>query len=267
MIGVPNEDLPALSSGTAATAIQWLQSNIFAHVPPNQVRYIAVGNEVFLKDPYFTPHVVPSIINLYSALRTLGLSESIKLSSPQAASVIVNTYPPSSATFDPSLQSAIVPLLQFLHDTGSPFMANVYPYISYLSEARHMSPDYALFRGGGKPVHDGALIYDNMFDASVDAFVWAMEKEGFGGVAVVVAETGWPTAGGEAASAVNALAFNGNVVRRAASNAGTPKRPGVGVEVYLFGLFDENNKVGEEYERHFGIYELNGAKAYNLSFN
>ncbi|KAK3443162.1 hypothetical protein EUGRSUZ_B03315, partial [Eucalyptus grandis] len=260
MIGVPNEDLPALSSGTAATAIQWLQSNIFAHVPPNEVRYIAVGNEVFLKDPYFTPHVVPSVINLYSALRTLGLSESIKLSSPQAASVIINTYPPSSATFDPSLRSAIIPLLQFLRDTGSPFMANVYPYISYWSEARHMSPDYALFRGGGEPVHDGALAYDNMFDASVDAFVWALEREGFGGVALVVAETGWPTAGGEAASAANALAFNGNVATRAASDAGTPKRPGVGVEVYLFGLFDENEKVGEEYERHFGIFGLNGAK-------
>ncbi|KAF8040798.1 hypothetical protein BT93_B2891 [Corymbia citriodora subsp. variegata] len=267
MIGVPNEDLPALSAGTAATAIQWLQSNIFAHVPPNQVRYIAVGNEVFLKDPYFTPHVVPSIINLYGALRALGLSESIKLSSPQAASVIVNTYPPSSATFDPSLRLTIIPLLQFLRDTGSPFMANVYPYISYASEARHMSPDYALFRGGGEPVRDGPLAYDNMFDASVDAFVWALEREGFGGVAVVVAETGWPTAGGEAASAANALAFNGNVVRRAASNVGTPKRPGVGLEVYLFGLFDENEKAGEEYERHFGIFGLNGAKAYNLSFN
>ncbi|XP_010042100.2 uncharacterized protein LOC104431117 [Eucalyptus grandis] len=126
---------------------------------------------------------------------------------------------------------------------------------------------YALFRGGGEPVHDGALAYDNMFDASVDAFVWALEREGFGGVALVVAETGWPTAGGEAASVANALAFNGNVARRAASDAGTPKRPGVGVEVYLFGLFDENEKVGEEYERHFGIFGLNGAKAYNLTFN
>ncbi|XP_048127262.1 glucan endo-1,3-beta-glucosidase 11-like [Rhodamnia argentea] len=72
-------------------------------------------------------------------------------------------------------------------------MANMYPYISYLSEARHVSSDYGLFRGGGEPVNDGTLAYDNMIDASVDAFVWVMEKEGFRGVAVLVAETGWPT--------------------------------------------------------------------------
>ncbi|KAJ6369277.1 hypothetical protein OIU78_001607 [Salix suchowensis] len=58
---------------------------------------------------------------------------------------------------------------------------------------------------------------DNPFDASVDAFVFATEREGFQGVQIVVSETGWPTGGGDAASVANAMAYNENVVRRVAN--------------------------------------------------
>ncbi|BFG16417.1 hypothetical protein CerSpe_026910 [Prunus speciosa] len=268
-IGVPNELLPTLASATVHAALAWLQSNILAHIPPNQIHYLAVGNEVFLKDPYYIPHVLPAILNLHQALQTLGLSQTIKLSSPQAASVLSASYPPSSASFDPSLQPSLLPLLHFLRDTNSPFMVNSYPYFSYLSSHPFVSLDYALFRasGAGEVVLDGGLAYSNLFDASVDAFVSAMEREGIAGVPVVVSETGWPTIGGEAASVENALAYNAEVVRRAVEGVGTPRRPGVGVEVFLFDLFDENEKGGEEYEKHFGIFGPDGLSAYGLSFN
>ncbi|KAJ4711096.1 Glucan endo-1,3-beta-glucosidase [Melia azedarach] len=241
MIGVPNEILPSVASGGPIFSLQWLQTNIFPHIPPNQIRYIAVGNEIPLKDPYYTPYMVSAMRNLHQALQTLNLANSIKLSSPQAASVLSVSYPPSSGTFDPFVKSAILPLLQFLHDTQSPLMVNYFEMV--------------------------ALTYSNLFDASVDAFVYAMEKEGFAGIPVVVTETGWPTSGGTAASAENALAFNENVVRRAVTSIGTPKRPGEGVEAYLFDLFDENRKVGEEYEKHFGIFRIDGSKIYDIRFN
>lgn len=130
----------------------------------------------------------------------------------------------------------------------------------------HITLDYSLFRGQNA-VQDGSLIYSNLFDASVDAFVYAMEKEGFVNIPVVVSETGWPTSGGMATSVENAMVYNGNVVRRALSGIGTPKRPGVVMEVYLFDLFDENVKGGNEYEKHFGIFSLHGFKAYDISFN
>ncbi|KAF5741072.1 glucan endo-1 3-beta-glucosidase-like [Tripterygium wilfordii] len=264
-IGIPNDILPALASGTPTTSIEWLQSHIFFHIPANQIRYIAVGNEIFLKDPVYILHLLPAIKNLYQALLILNLANTIKLSSPQAASVIVSSYPPSSATFDPSIKPTLIPLLQFLRESRSNFMINLYPYISYLKESAFIAADYALF-GSRTAVQDGALMYNNLFDASVDAFVYALEKEGFPEIPVVVTETGWPTAGGAAASVGNALAYNENVVRRAAGNFGTPKRPAVGVEVYLFDIFDENGKVGEEYEKHFGIFGLDGLKIYDLNF-
>ncbi|KAH9708898.1 putative glucan endo-13-beta-glucosidase BG4 [Citrus sinensis] len=267
IIGVPNEILPSLAAGSPTFSLEWLQSNIFYHIPTNQIRYLAVGNEVLSKDPYYSPFVVPAMINLYQALQTLNLANSVKLSSPQAASVLSASYPPSSGTFDPYIVSNIVPLLRFLNDTNSPFMVNVYPYLSYTSSSEYISLDYALFRSDKAVLQDGALAYGNLFDASIDAFIYAIEKEGFVGVPLVVTETGWPTSGGAEASVENALAYNENVVRRAQAGVGTPKRPGQGVEVFLFDLFDEDGKSGAEYEKHFGIFGLDGSKIYDIRFN
>ncbi|KAA8533151.1 hypothetical protein F0562_033316 [Nyssa sinensis] len=242
MIGVPNEVLPSLASGTVNFSLEWLQSNIFSNIAADQIQYIAVGNEVFLKDPFYTPFLLPTILNLFQALQTLGLAETVKLSSPHAASILSTSYPPSAGTFDPYLRSVIVPLLQFFHDRGSPLMVNVYPFLSYTNNPNDISLDYALFRSTNVE-HDQNLAYNNLFDETIDAFVYAMEREGFVGIPVVASETGWPTTGGEVANSENALAYNGNVVKRALSDVGTPKRPGVGVEVFLFDLFDENEKI------------------------
>ncbi|KAI4328265.1 hypothetical protein L6164_020633 [Bauhinia variegata] len=265
-IGVPNEILPFLASSANNAALNWLQSNVFTNIPANQVRYIAVGNEIFHKDPFYTPHLLPAIFNLHQALQTLGLSDSIKLSTPLAATVLANSFPPSSGTLDPHLRSDVVPLLQFLQKTQSPLMLNVYPYFSYINDRTHVSLDYALSRLEN-PVLDGSLQYRSLLDANIDALVYAMEREGFEGLPVVVTETGWPTSGGEAANVENAAAYNGNVLTQARNGVGTPRKPGIELEVYLFDLFDENEKVGEEFERHFGIFGVNGVKAYDLRFN
>lgn len=103
MIGVPNEVLPTLANAMVSTSLDWLQSNIFAHVSPSQVRYLAVGNEVLLKDPF----LVPAIRNLHQAIQALGLANTIKLSSAHAASVLSNSYPPSAGAFDPNLLSVL----------------------------------------------------------------------------------------------------------------------------------------------------------------
>ncbi|GFP88038.1 glucan endo-1 3-beta-glucosidase [Phtheirospermum japonicum] len=263
MIGVPNEILPMLGNGSIATSLQWLQSNIFSHVAPHQVRYLVVGNEVLLKQPYYMTYLVPAILNLYQALQTLGLGDIIKISSAHAAPILSTSYPPSAGAFDPDLGSVLLPLLRFLRDTGSPLMVNIYPFFSYIDNSQYVSLDYALFRSTRIEV-DQNLTYTNMFDEAIDAFVYAMEREGFYGIPVVVTETGWPTGGGDAAGADNALAYNGNVVMRTLGNVGTPKRPGVGVEVFLFDLFDENGKSGDEYEKHFGIFGGDGIKAYDI---
>ncbi|CAI0386010.1 unnamed protein product [Linum tenue] len=236
MIDIPNESLPSIASGTANSTVDWLISNVFSHIPPSQVKYLAVGPEAFVRDAFYTPYV-------------------IKISSPQPISVMSGFYPPSSAHFDPLIKPAMIPLLQFLRDSGSPLMVNL-----------RIPLEYALFKADGE-FGDSGLMYDNLFDASIDAFVHAMEREGFQGIRVVVAETGWPTACGEAAGVDNALTYNDNVVRRAVNGVGTPKRPKEEMEVYMFDLFDENERGGDEYQKHFGIFSSAGVKLYDLRFN
>ncbi|XP_074296331.1 glucan endo-1,3-beta-glucosidase-like [Silene latifolia] len=265
MIGVPNEVLPSLAQNAINYSSQWLQDNIFAYIPPTQVKYLAVGNEIFLKDPYFTPFLVPSIKNLNQALISLNLDQSIKLSSPQAACVLTSSFPPSNGTFNPELLQEMSSLLKFLHETDSPFMVNVYPFLSYVNNPKDIGLDYVLFNSPNV-MDDNGIFYNNLFDATLDSFVAAMEREGFGEIELVVSETGWPTAGYEAAGLENARVYNENVVKRALGNVGTPKRPGVGMEVFLFDLFDEDKKNGDEYEKHFGVFGLSGAKIYDVCF-
>ncbi|CAN1151211.1 Glucan endo-1,3-beta-glucosidase 13, partial [Linum perenne] len=243
MIGVPNESLPSIASGTANSTIDWLITNVFSHIPPPQVKYLSVGNEAFVRDSFYTPYVVPAVINLHGALQTLDLANRIKISSPQPISVLSSSYPPSSGSFDPIIKPS-----------------------AYAAHTNRIPLDYALFKSDGE-FGDAGLMYDNLLDASIDAFVHAMEREGFQGIKVVVAETGWPTACGEAASVDNALTYNDNVVRRAANDVGTPKRPKQEVEVYLFDLFDENERGGDEYEKHYGIFTPAGVKLYDLRFS
>jgi hypothetical protein len=62
----------------------------------------------------------------------------------------------------------------------------------------------------------------------------------------------------------NARAYNQGLIDHVAH--GTPKKP-VPIEVYLFAMFNENQKPGEETERNFGLfYPTNKAPVYPINF-
>uniref|UniRef100_M8B0P8 Putative glucan endo-1,3-beta-glucosidase GVI n=1 Tax=Aegilops tauschii TaxID=37682 RepID=M8B0P8_AEGTA len=63
----------------------------------------------------------------------------------------------------------------------------------------------------------------------------------------------------------NAAASNNNVIRHAASGAGTPRRPGKAVETYLFAMFNENQKP-EGTEQHFGLFQPDMSAVYPVDF-
>uniref|UniRef100_A0A0E0FYP6 Glucan endo-1,3-beta-D-glucosidase n=1 Tax=Oryza nivara TaxID=4536 RepID=A0A0E0FYP6_ORYNI len=100
----------------------------------------------------------------------------------------------------------MTPIAKYLASTGAPLMANVYPYFAYVGNLRAQIDDinYALFTSPGTVVPDGSKAYQNQFDAIVDTFYSALESAGAGSVPIVVSESGWPSAGGTAASASNA---------------------------------------------------------------
>jgi exo-beta-1,3-glucanase (GH17 family) len=132
-----------------------------------------------------------------------------------------------------------------------------------------VSLDYAL----SNPCHVGAvdpytrLQYTSMLYAQVDAVTFAAARLGCGNVPVDVSEPGWPSKGDpdEAGATVeNARAYNRNLLLRQGSGEGTPLRPKLRLEVYLFALFNENMKPGPASERNYGLYQPDGTMVYNV---
>ncbi|KAK9284027.1 hypothetical protein L1049_012286 [Liquidambar formosana] len=264
LVGVRNEDIEELGNSYAA-AENWVVTNIRPYWPDVHFRYIAVGNEVI--PGYYARFVLAAMQNLHNALGSGGLWHHIKVSTSVPTSVMGVSYPPSAGSFSADSMLYMVPIAHYLNSIGAPLLANVYPYFSYMGDPRDISLAYALFTSRTAVVRDGGLSYSNLFDAIVDAFHASLEKAGAPQVRVVVAETGWPSAGdGGVASSENARVYNSNLVRHVLSYCGTPRRPGKPIETYLFAMFNENRKLGAAVEQHWGLFYPSKMPVYPIDF-
>ncbi|KAF3789986.1 Glucan endo-1-3-beta-glucosidase acidic isoform PR-O [Nymphaea thermarum] len=168
--------------------------------------------------------------------------------------VLGSSYPPSQGAFSDEMATVMSSIVSFLSSNGSPFLANVYPYFSYTGSPGQIALPYALFSGDAPVVQDGTLSYHNLFDAMVDALYSALEKAGGASVWIVISESGWPSAGSDAATVENAQAYVNNFISHVTSSDGTPKRPGQPIDAYVFAMFNEDQKPGDAVERNFGLF-------------
>ncbi|GFQ00777.1 glucan endo-1 3-beta-glucosidase 13 [Phtheirospermum japonicum] len=267
-VALPNEQLAAAASDQSH-ADTWIESSILPYHPNTLIEAIAVGNEVFADAGNTTQYLVPAMHNLYASLVKYDVASSIRLSSPLALSALETSYPSSSGSFKPDLVEPVIrPMLNFLNQTSSYLMVNAYPFFAYTANADTISLDYALFReNSGNVDPNNGLVYKSLLDAQIDAVFAAMAKLGFDNVKIVVTETGWPSKGDEneiGASEANAAAYNGNLVRRALAGGGTPLRPEEPLNVFLFALFNENQKSGPVSERNYGLFYPNMQRVYDV---
>ncbi|KAK6918811.1 X8 domain [Dillenia turbinata] len=270
-VDLPNELLSSVSKSKSFAA-SWVHKNVAAYYPSTQIEAIAVGNEVFVDPHNTTSFLVPAMQNIHSALAKLNLDSKIKVSSPIALTAIQNSYPSSAGSFRSELiEPVFKPLLNFLRQTGSFLMVNAYPFFAYEANADVISLDYALFRENPGVVDSGnGLRYFNLFDAQIDAVFAAMDKLQYDDVPLVVTETGWPSKGDEneiGATVQNAALYNGNLVKRVLTGGGTPLKPKADLTVYLFALFNENEKNGPSSERNYGLFYPNEEKVYDIPLN
>ncbi|KAK1375485.1 Glucan endo-1,3-beta-D-glucosidase [Heracleum sosnowskyi] len=266
-VTVANEMLGVLMD--PQQALQWVSTHIKPYVPATKITGIAVGNEVFTgDDTSLVAKLVPAIISIHGALVQLGLDQNIQVSTPSSLAVLANSFPPSAGCFQPELTGIMTQFLHFLSTTKSPFWINAYPYFAYKDSPNGISLDYVLFNPNVGMVDPYTkLHYDNMLYAQVDSVLFAMLRLGFGGIEVRVSETGWPSKGDQnevGATAQNAATYNRNLLRRQYGNEGTPLRPKMRLEVYLFALFNENMKPGPTSERNYGLYQPDLSMAYNV---
>ncbi|CAK9178757.1 unnamed protein product [Ilex paraguariensis] len=269
MVGIPNDMLASMASSMKA-AEKWVDKNVSTHMTTNNVniRYVAVGNEPFLQtyNGSFLRITFPALQNIQSALIKAGIANKVKVTVPLNADVYASSNTlPSGGDFRADIRDFMIQIVKFLNDNGSPFTVNIYPFISLYTDS-NFPVEYAFFDGNASPVNDGGTSYYNMFDANYDTLVWALQKNGFGNMPILVGEIGWPTDGDQNANLLYAQRFNQGFMSHISGGKGTPMRPAP-IDAYLFSLIDEDGKSIEpgSFERHWGIFTFDGLPKYVLN--
>ncbi|KAJ7548334.1 hypothetical protein O6H91_07G007500 [Diphasiastrum complanatum] len=270
MIAIPNDMLDGIAASTDA-ADSWVRDNVTQYLFQGgvNIRYVAVGNEPFLKayNGTFQNVTVPALENIQNSLLNANLGGQVKAIVPLNADVLSdgNSQLPSAGTFRGDIQPIMKDLLSLLDKNQAPFTVNIYPYLS-LQQNPNFPKDYAFFDGAANPIMDGSHVYTNVFDANYDLLVSALIGIGFPNMSIIVGEVGWPTDGEMSANILSAQKFNQELLKHVLSNIGTPLRPGLPLEVYLFALIDEDQKsiAPGNFERHWGIFTFDGQSKYPL---
>ncbi|CAL5184055.1 unnamed protein product [Lathyrus oleraceus] len=271
MVGIPNEMLSLLGSSSVAADF-WVRQNVSAYITKGgaDIRYVAVGNEPFLTsyNGQFVNLVLPAVTNIQQSLVKANLAGYVKIVVPCNADAYESSGGlPSQGVFRSELTQIMTQLVQFLNSNGSPFVVNIYPFLS-LYDNGDFPQDYAFFQGTSHAVTDGSNVYTNAFDGNYDTLVAALGKLGYNQMPIIIGEIGWPSDGAVGANITAARVFNQGLVYHIASNKGTPLRPNTPpMDVYLFELLDEGAKstLPGNFERHWGIFSFDGQAKYSLN--
>ncbi|KAF8389449.1 hypothetical protein HHK36_026144 [Tetracentron sinense] len=261
VLGVLNQDLNQLATDPSFATI-WVNTHVIPYASTVHFKYVSAGNEV-IPGP-LSMYVLPAMQNLVNALRSANLG--IPVTTCVSTQVLGSSYPPSNGVFSEDVAPNMVPITRFLEANQSPLLVNIYPYFAYASDPVNIRLDYALFTAADVVVTDVYMGYRNLFDAIVDAAYVALEKAGGASVEIVVAESGWPSAGnGDIATIGNAESYVNGLIDHIESGVGTPRRPGRVVETYLFAMFNEDLKPAGT-EQNFGLYYPDMTEVYHVNF-
>ncbi|CAN0865226.1 Glucan endo-1,3-beta-glucosidase 8 [Linum grandiflorum] len=265
MLGIPNNQLHDLAKDYD-NAKDWVKENVSEHMSNEKdkhvnIKYVAVGNEPFLLSYYdkYIKDLFPAMQNIQKALNEAGYGNTIKATVPLNADVYEsNSNKPSDGNFRSNVKDQMKAIIKFLHQNKAPILVNIYPFLS-LYQSSNFPSSFAFFDENGRKVYDKNIAYANVFDANYDTLVYALKKNGYPDLKIIVGEVGWPTAGHKYATPEYARKFYSGLMKKLARNKGTPLRPGK-LDVYLFALMDEDQKSIEPgpFERHWGIFAFDG---------
>ncbi|KAL3820158.1 hypothetical protein ACJIZ3_006063 [Penstemon smallii] len=285
LLSVPNSLLPSFAANRSAASL-WLYNTVLPFHPRTKISLISVGSDALTStspletvDP--TTSLLPAIRNLHLSLIELGI-KSIPVSTTFSfVSIMTTSFPPSSSEFQEPVYSLVIrPLLQFLEETNSSFLINLYPYNIYRIDSE-IPIGYALFEEHPFNFRDDLITgvrYRNLFDMMVDAVVAAMAVSGQENIPVVVAETGWPSEAEARDTGNYAEMFLKGLVAHLKSGLGTPLRKEGVAEAYIYQLFDDDESVvngtsdiasvsSRAGQQHWGIMYPNMTLKYNLDFS
>ncbi|KAF5196251.1 Glucan endo-1,3-beta-glucosidase [Thalictrum thalictroides] len=265
MVAVPNYLLNSMTN--PKTASQWVEKNVTKYLnqkPPVNIKYVAVGNEPFLAayNGSFLNSTYPALKNVQTALNDAGHGDKVKATVPLNADIFMspsNHYVPSAGYFRPDISTQMSDIAKFLDKNKAPFTINIYPFFN-IYQNPGFPFDYAFFDGIKYPLMDDDIAYENSFDGAYDTLIMALEKVGVKNIPIIIGEVGWPTDGDKNANVELAEKFYRGLMKKIGNNMGTPLRPKQYIEVYLFGLLDEDAKDVSpgNFERHWGLFTQDG---------
>lgn len=267
IIGLGNENL--INMNDPLKARTWVQQNVQPFLSGTKITCILVGNEVLSgTDTQLMSYLLPAMQGVQSALASLGLSKQIYVTTAHSLVILSSSFPPSSGAFKEEYAQYIKPILSFHSQVKSPFLINAYPYFAYKDNPNEVSLDYVLFKPNPGTIDPGTnLKYDNMLYAQIDAVYSAIKAMGHTDIQVRISETGWPSKGDSneaGATPENAGLYNRNLLQKILEKQGTPAKPSVPVDIYVFALFNENMKTGPTSERNYGLFYPDGTMVYNI---
>ncbi|XP_022156920.1 glucan endo-1,3-beta-glucosidase 2 [Momordica charantia] len=273
LLTIPNFLVAPIAANRSA-ALRWLYAHVVPFYPRTIITTISVGNDFLEASPEFAAILLPAIRNVYIALRNLGIRQISVSTTFSFVSIMTTPFPPSAARFqEPVSQTVMRPLLQFLRDTNSSFLINIYPYNLYRLNSE-IPIGYALFQKHPFNFRDDVITgvrYRNLFDSMVDAVISAMAVAGHEDVPVIVTETGWPSFGTDSgeveANQDYAEMYLKGLIAHLKSGFGTPlRREGV-METYIYQLFDGEEEQGARPVRKWGLLYPNMTKKYDVVFS
>lgn len=267
VIAIDNVQLQNMTDPTLAK--MWIQQWVQPYTSQTKIKCITIGNEVLSgNNTQWKSYLLPAMQTVNGALINLGLSKDIYVTTAHSYQILAISFPPSAGTFRQDLVQYIQGILNFHSQTNSPFLINAYPFFAYKDNPDEIPLNYTLFQPSpGMTDPSTNLHYDNMLYAQIDAVYSAIKRLGYTNIQVKVSETGWPSKGGPdeaGATPENARLYNGNLLRRIEQNNGTPANPMVPVDVYIFALFNENQKPGLVSERNYGLFYPDESPVYNI---
>ncbi|KAK2983251.1 hypothetical protein RJ640_023371 [Escallonia rubra] len=281
LLTVPNSLVPSFATNRSAAEL-WLYTHVVPFHPRARISAISVGSDTPSDASDLSSSLLPAIRNLHSSLSDLGLRHISVSTTFSFINTLTTSFPPSSAEFQQPLNDIIIkPLLQFLEETNSSFLINLYPYNVYKLNSE-IPIGYALFQEqpfNFRDDHVTGVRYRNLFDMMVDAVVAAMAVSGHENIPIIVTETGWPSSASGAgntndgeASPVFAEMYLKGLLLHLNSGLGTPLRKEGVAEAYIYQLFDNGTEQGSNgvvggSEQRWGIVYPNMTMKYRITFS
>uniref|UniRef100_A0A803KMA1 Glucan endo-1,3-beta-D-glucosidase n=1 Tax=Chenopodium quinoa TaxID=63459 RepID=A0A803KMA1_CHEQI len=256
MLGVPNEEIECIACDQT-TADEWVQTNVVPYA--EFIKYIAVGNEIHPSDQPASS-VEPAMQNILNALNSNNITSDIKVSTAIDTSLIINSIVFTDENSGKNYQNLFDAIYDAMYVAIEKVVTNAPDEYTYSVDdgrrhnTRHKPPRVVVSESG-----------------------WP-SKGGFGEKIKMKAsrKTHHQTNGGlecggalqnngeeeAAATPENAKTYYTNLIKHV--KKGTPLTLGQEIETYLFAMFDEDLKPGDETERSYGLFTPDQQPKYGI---